>query len=217
MGDEDRRLTRQGQERKQQLLEHAAALFAERGYSETRVIDIVRAAGVAKGLFYWYFENKEALFKELVEATRQGIRVEQAEAIDPEANALVRIGQGAQASVRFMGEHRRLYSMFDIESLDPKLTKLLRAGGDIHAMDTARHIESGIEAGLIRDDDPIMLAWSVVGTVSSLSHLHHTGRIVVPLDEVAAFTGRLVVRALAVSDRVAAEAERALAGLVTAY
>jgi AcrR family transcriptional regulator len=53
----DRRLTAQGIERKQQLLDRAAELFAERGYAETRVIDIVRAAGVAKGLFYWYFEN----------------------------------------------------------------------------------------------------------------------------------------------------------------
>ena len=47
----DRRLTAQGMERKQQLLDRAAELFAERGYAETRVIDIVRAAGVAKGLF----------------------------------------------------------------------------------------------------------------------------------------------------------------------
>ena len=66
----DRRLTAQGLERKQQLLDRAAELFAERGYAETRVIDIVRAAGVAKGLFYWYFENKEALFKELAESIR---------------------------------------------------------------------------------------------------------------------------------------------------
>ena len=60
--DDERRLTAQGLERKQQLLDCAARLFAERGYADTRVIDIVRAAGVAKGLFYWYFENKEALF-----------------------------------------------------------------------------------------------------------------------------------------------------------
>lgn len=211
MGDEDRRLTRQGQERKQQLLEHAAELFAERGYADTRVIDIVRAAGVAKGLFYWYFENKEALFKELVEATRQQIRLQQAAAIDPKANPLVRIRQGAEASIRFMGEHRRLYSMFDLESLDAKLTKMLRAGGDVHALDTARHVKSGIDLGLIRDDDPLMMAWGVVGTVSSLSHLHRTGRIERSLEEVAAFAGRYVVRALAIDEQVAAECDAQLA------
>jgi AcrR family transcriptional regulator len=78
-----RQLTQQGLERKQQLLDHAAALFAERGYAETRVIDIVRAAGVAKGLFYWYFDNKESLFEELAASIRLRLRRSQGEAIDP--------------------------------------------------------------------------------------------------------------------------------------
>ena len=64
-----RRLTSQGKERKQQLIDAAAELFAERGYEETRIVDIVERAGVAKGLFYWYFENKAALFRDLVEET----------------------------------------------------------------------------------------------------------------------------------------------------
>lgn len=207
--DLDRQLTRQGQERKQQLLDHAARLFAERGYAETRVIDIVHAAGVAKGLFYWYFENKEAVFRELVESSRHQMRQSQQLAIDPDASPLVRIRQGVEASIAFMSEHRRLYSMFDLESLDPKLTALLRRGGDIHAIDTAHHIREGIEAGEIRDEDPLMLAWGLVGMVSSYSHLHRTGRIDLPLDELAQFVGRFVVSSLAASDDVAAAAMRA--------
>ncbi len=205
--DTDRRLTRQGQERKQQLLDHAGELFAERGYSETRVIDIVRAAGVAKGLFYWYFENKEAVFTELVEGTRHRMRTQQRGAIDPGANPLLRLRQGTESSIRFMGEHRRLYSIIDLESLGPALTKVLRSEGDIHAHDTARHIRAGIEQGLIRDEDPMMLAWGVVGTVSSFSHLHRTGRIEQTLDELATFAGRFVVRSLAASDEIASETE----------
>ena len=205
---EDRRLTRQGEERKQQLLDHAAELFAERGYAETRVIDIVRAAGVAKGLFYWYFENKEAVFRELIERTRLRMRQQQGQAIDEHANPLMRVRQGTEASVRFMGEHRRLYTMTDLESLGPELTGLLRAGSDVHAADTARHIAAGIDQGLIRDDDPSMLAWGVVGTVSSLSQLHRTGRLDVSLDDLAAFAGRFVVRSLAASDEIALAVER---------
>ena len=207
--DDDRRLTRQGQERKQQLLDQAALLFAERGYAETRVIDIVRGAGVAKGLFYWYFENKEAVFRELVGTTRHQMRQHQAAHIDPTAGPLVRIRQGVEASITFMNEHRRLYSMFDLETLDPELTKLLRRGGDVHAIDTAKHIQAGIDAGEIRDDDPLMLAWGVVGAVSSYSHLHRTGRITEPLDAVARFTGRFVVRSLAASDEIALATETA--------
>jgi AcrR family transcriptional regulator len=205
----DRRLTRQGQERKQQLLDHAAELFAERGYAETHVIDIVRAAGVAKGLFYWYFENKEAVFRELVELTRQRMRAQQKRDIDPSANPLARLRQGTESSIRFMGEHRRLYSIIDLESLGPSLTRLLRNGGDVHARDNERHIADGIAQGIIRDDDPLMLAWSLVGTVSSFSHLHRTGRIDRSIDDLATFTGRFVVRALAASDEIA---DLALAG-----
>ncbi len=201
--DTDRRLTRQGQERKQELLDHAAELFAERGYAETRVIDIVRSAGVAKGLFYWYFENKEAVFRELVELTRQRMRQQQGEAIDVSTDPLIRIRQGTESTIRFMAEHRRLYSIVDLESLDGPLRKQLRAGGDVHAHDTARHIAEGIELGLIRDDDPLMLAWGVVATVSSFASLHRTGRIDRTVDELAEFAGRFVVRALAASDEVA--------------
>jgi len=207
MTDDDRRLTRQGQERKQQLLDRAATLFAERGYSATRVIDIVRAAGVAKGLFYWYFDNKEAVFRELVETSRHSIRVKQASAIDPNANPLVRIRQGVEASIVFMAEQSRLYSMFDIETLDARLTNMLRIGSNIHAEDTARHIRSGIDLGLIREDDPLMLAWGVVGSVSSFSHLHRTGRIEQPLRELAVFAGRFIVRSLAASDEIAEACE----------
>ena len=202
----DRRLTRQGQERKQQLLDHAAELFAERGYAETRVIDIVKAAGVAKGLFYWYFEHTEAVFRELDELTRQRMRAQQRRDIDPSANPLLRLRQGTESSIRFMGEHRRLYSIIDLESLGPSLTRLLRSGGDVHARDNERHIVDGMAQGIIREDDPLMMAWSLVGTVSSFSHLHRTGRIDRSLDELAEFAGRFVVRALAASEEIAEEA-----------
>ena len=203
-----RHLTAQGVERKGQLLEHAARLFAERGYAATRIADIVKAAGVAKGLFYWYFENKEAVFRELVETTRLSMRQQQAAAIDPAADPLVRVRQGTEASIVFMGEQRRLYSLFDVETVHTNLREVLQRGSDVHALDTATHIREGIAAGLIRDDDPMMLAWGVVGTVSSYSHLHRTGRLDWSLDDVARFTGRFVVHALASSDEVAAAAER---------
>ena len=202
-----RELTRQGVERKQAILDAAASLFAERGYAETRVIDIVRAAGVAKGLFYWYFENKEEVFAELVGAVRHRLRLEQGRAIDPDASPLERVGQGVDASVRFMGEHRRLYSFFDMESLDPKLQAHLRPGSEVHITDTATHVRAGIEAGQIKDEDPVLLAHGVVGAVAWFSHLHRTGRIDLPVEELADFTARFVVRALAADDEAEARAE----------
>jgi AcrR family transcriptional regulator len=201
-----RRLTSQGAERRRQLLDCAAELFADRGFADTRVVDIVRAAGVAKGLFYWYFENKEALFKELVEDIRHRLRVAQGQGMDRDADPLVRIRQGTEASVRFVAQHAHLYALLRAESLDRGAAKLMRAGTDVHADDTAALVRAGIDAGLIRDEDPRMLAFGVLGLVAYYSHFHRTGRIDTPVDELAAFVGRLVVRALAVDDEVAARA-----------
>ena len=41
------------------LLDHGTRLLLERGYSDTGLQDILRAAGVPKGSFYHHFRNKE--------------------------------------------------------------------------------------------------------------------------------------------------------------
>lgn len=201
MSDE-RRLTEQGRERKQQLLDRAAELFSERGYAATRIVDICEAAGVAKGLFYWYFENKEAVFRDLVVSMRLRLRRAQAEAIDPHADPVTQVRQGTEASVRFMAEHASYFALLEVETRDRQLAQLLRTGSDVHQADTARLIRQGMATGQIPDDeDPELLALAVVGTVAHLANAHRHGRIPLPIDELAAFAGRWVVRALVGHDR----------------
>jgi AcrR family transcriptional regulator len=200
---EDRRLTTQGQERKQQLLDQAAILFAERGYAETRVLDIVQAAGVAKGLFYWYFENKEALFRELVELNRLNLRRAQAAAIDPDAEALLRIRQGAEASVRFMARFAHFFALLEVENLEKQFADELRKGTEVHTADVAALIREGVADGTIRDEDPEVAAYGVVGTVGYYGHFHRTGRLRLEVDDLAAFVGRFVVCALASDEQIA--------------
>lgn len=200
------RRTRQGSERKQQLLEVAARLFAERGYENTRVSDICREAGVAKGLFYWYFTDKEQLFKELVATKSRELRVAQADAMDPDANPLARIRQGVEASVRFVSEQRRLFSMWEVENLDQAFAPVVRRSTQQHAEDASRLIKEGIELGLIRNEDPMVLAYLVVGTLASLSVLRRASQLELSVDEIASAAGRYVVHALAADAEAAASA-----------
>jgi AcrR family transcriptional regulator len=200
---EDRRLTAQGQERKQQLLDCAATLFAERGFAETRVLDIVRAAGVAKGLFYWYFENKEALFRELVELNRLRLRKFQAAAMDPEAEPLLQIRQGTEASVRYMASYASFFSLLEVENLDKQFADELRKGTAVHTRDMAKILRRGIEDGTIRDEDVDLLAYGIVSIVGLYGHFHRTGRMPMPVEDLAAFVGRFVVCSLASHEEVA--------------
>src|SRR5439155_15598031 len=54
-------------ERRQQILAAARGLFAKRGYHLTTIDDIVAQAGVARGTFYLYFEDKRAIFSDLID------------------------------------------------------------------------------------------------------------------------------------------------------
>jgi AcrR family transcriptional regulator len=53
-------------ERRQAIIEAAMDEFIARGYAATRLDDVARRAGVAKGTIYLHFTDKEALFQELI-------------------------------------------------------------------------------------------------------------------------------------------------------
>jgi len=192
----DRQLTDQGRERKQQLVDAAMALFADRGYSATRILDICERAGVAKGLFYWYFPTKLDLFSELARSMRQRLRRAQADAMDPTADAVTRIRQGTAASVRFMAEHATYFALVDVERADPAIADALRAGSDVYFHDVRALIEEAQRDGAIPDADPRLLTLGVLGAVSSFSNAWRSGTIDLPADALADFVADWVTRAL---------------------
>jgi AcrR family transcriptional regulator len=193
---DERTHTEQGLERKHQLLAAAATLFSTNGYRNTRIADICAAAGVAKGLMYWYFPTKESLFAELVRTMRLQLRRAQAAAMDPEADALTRIRQGTQASVVFMAEHRSYFALLDVERADDQVASVLRDGSDVYANDVIRLVREAQSQGLISDGDPRLAATGVLGAVSSFSHALRTGSLDMDVDELAIFVGDWVHRAL---------------------
>src|SRR5215471_7723492 len=52
--------------RREAILEAAFDEFSAQGFAATRLDDVARRAGVAKGTIYLHFEDKEALFQELI-------------------------------------------------------------------------------------------------------------------------------------------------------
>ncbi|HEX2562814.1 MAG TPA: TetR/AcrR family transcriptional regulator, partial [Acidimicrobiales bacterium] len=65
----DARLLRpRGEKTRLRLLDAGASVLPARGYHDTRVDDIVAAAGVSHGTFYRYFENKDDFFRVLAQA-----------------------------------------------------------------------------------------------------------------------------------------------------
>src|SRR3954462_16006880 len=96
----------EGRAARDELLDAALRVFAERGYRHAGVDEIAAAAGYSKGALYWHFSGKEdlllALLEERVDAP-MGEMVAQLEAAPPEREMSV------EASREFglrLAEHR---------------------------------------------------------------------------------------------------------------
>lgn len=66
----DRRISRaidQRRVRKAEIMRAAQKVISEKGYATASIADILEAADISRGTFYLYFENREALFHELVD------------------------------------------------------------------------------------------------------------------------------------------------------
>ena len=58
---------RESNDAETRLLESALTLFAERGYEGSSIREIIEGAGVTWPVLYYYFTNKEDLFRRLLE------------------------------------------------------------------------------------------------------------------------------------------------------
>jgi AcrR family transcriptional regulator len=58
-----------GVARRETILMAALDEFSSRGFETTRIDDVAKRAGIAKGTVYLYFRDKETLFQELVRET----------------------------------------------------------------------------------------------------------------------------------------------------
>ncbi|MBI1366042.1 MAG: TetR family transcriptional regulator [Alphaproteobacteria bacterium] len=95
--------------KRRQILEAAAARFAETGYDATSMEDLASAAGVSKGSLYDYFENKEDLFYGVFEWLAQTLMRASMERMREEATARARLAAFADASVSALIDHIDLY------------------------------------------------------------------------------------------------------------
>jgi AcrR family transcriptional regulator len=62
-----------GQSTREQLITIATRLFGERGYEGASIEAVLRESGVSRGALYHHFENKEALFEEVLEEVETSV------------------------------------------------------------------------------------------------------------------------------------------------
>ncbi|MCO4747359.1 MAG: TetR/AcrR family transcriptional regulator [Proteobacteria bacterium] len=89
-----RRVSKEADERRTEIMNVAQGLFMTKGYDSTSVQQIIEAVGIAKGTFYHHFKSKVALLDAIAVAlSEQGMAVMQVTADEPGLSASERINK----------------------------------------------------------------------------------------------------------------------------
>ena len=154
------RITKTAQERRQDILDAAVAVFARKGIGGATVADIAQAAGVAKGTFYLYFQTKEHLLAALRESL-----VEQT--LERGASFYERVGRDdwwglvdgmLEAMIDLMLSHRDAILVFTQEGMSAD-TRATFAACDRQLNEmVAGGIQAGVDAGVFEVADPYATA-----------------------------------------------------------
>ncbi|MCX6373687.1 MAG: TetR/AcrR family transcriptional regulator [Actinobacteria bacterium] len=156
--------------RRAELVSAAAAVFAERGVANATVSDIVKAAGVAQGTFYLYFDTKDDAVLAVVArmadtivhstATRVAAATSAVDKLLALPGALSEVGAEPEATALVEQMHRpenRLLHDRLADDMTRRLVPLLEA-----------IIAQGVADGVFVVGDPRAAAWFVLAGLQSV-------------------------------------------------
>jgi AcrR family transcriptional regulator len=160
------------EERKNQILDAAAAVFSRLGFHEARMDDIVRESGLSKGTLYWYFTSKDAIITGLMQRI-----------FDLGMGGLRRL-EGADGSVRerLLDYTRRLgddfqrlsavqsiaFEFYAVAARHKTVRQFLKEYFKQYRATVARLIAQGIDRGEFRPVDPDTVATTLAALYEGL-------------------------------------------------
>ncbi len=160
------------EERRDQILTSARKVFAKVGYARATVEDIVKEAGVARGTFYLYFEDKREALEELID--RFSVQI---------AGAIIRIvtddpknpvAEQVLANIRgilgvCLQERAMTKILFtDAVGVDPEFQRKLTTFYDGVVLLLTESLRDGQALGVVADGEPRVLAYLTIGALKEL-------------------------------------------------
>jgi AcrR family transcriptional regulator len=162
----------QGERRRAELMQAAVELAADQGFTRTRVSDIVGHVGVGQGVFYWYFESKEALFREILTDTTRRLRFFQGCYLGEEPDPVRRIAKGIVATFDFVVHNAHVFALLDHASVQARFAAQRTEVARVHGVDTARHVIEAMDNRLIRRTDPMYISEAITGVIDRLARVY---------------------------------------------
>ena len=158
--------------RREEILKSAISAFSHKGYHNTSISDIIEKAGIARGTFYLYFENKRQIFDSVLD----NLIIELDHCIKK-----IELGQGLPNPLDQLKANLKRVLILFIEN--PELTRILlrHATGldaDLDQKITEFYknwaykiedaIKLGIKMGIVRKCNSALISYCILGCIKEV-------------------------------------------------
>jgi AcrR family transcriptional regulator len=182
--------------KKKHIINSALQVFAQKGFHNTSVQDICKAAGVSIGSIYFYFPNKESILEAVTDAVADEISASVTQATESENDLRELIGKGIRG-------------LFSALNANPSIAPFLRANSYIAEMKQKRDdilqlstsgftqiLDAVVRKGMIQPLNLELASIVITNAVYSLVRYRNINEGHVEIDEIADFLTAFIVRGL---------------------
>ena len=168
-------------QKKKHIIETARKVFAEKGYKQVTMKDIVEACEISRGGLYLYFQNTRELFEEV-------LKLEQEDADDVFAGSIPEQAAPSDILALFLNEQKRellsrepslniaIYEYF-FENQVPPGENLMKRQFDTAVRVLEKLIRAGMESGEFYCEDPRGAARNIMYVLEGLKIASQTRKI----------------------------------------
>ena len=154
------------QEKRQRILECALEVFAEKGYVNTPVREIIDRSGFGTGTFYKYFASKEQVLTTLLAAFLEQIIQSVTEYYGFEDDLYTRFIETKRVIMQVFIDNATLSDLYSrVAGISSGIDACLKDFDDRFLAFATRNIEYGIEKGVLRALPPAPIAHSILAMI----------------------------------------------------
>ena len=163
---------------KERILAAALEMFSQNGYAGTNIRELSESLGLVKSAMYRHFESKDAIWNTLLDEliAYYADHFGSAEHLPPVPDSLEGLVTMTMQMVNFTVHDERIIMTRKVLTLEQFRDVRARELATKHFLtgltDMFTHVFTGMmEKGLLRQDDPRMLAFGYTAPISALIHL----------------------------------------------
>jgi AcrR family transcriptional regulator len=182
-------------DRREQILQAAQKLFADKGFRETNLNDVGVQLGFRRQAVYHYFQSKEDILYELIDRAGQAIATSAQPTLDADMPPAEKLAEVVRNHVR------QLLTNIDVFRI--QFSELFKLSGEradglrrdmaayIHSI--AKVIKAGQKDGSFIDIPASTQALLILGMCNGTTDWYTGGRSPVRIDEIADFAARIAL------------------------